>query len=178
MNYIIFDLEATCWKNKTDRKREVIEIGAVKISEQAKMIDQFNAFVKPAIHPILSDFCQELTTIQQSDIDQADHFPEALHRFKNWINPDEKYMLCSWGFYDKKQLEQDCDLHQLDKGWLANHISLKHQHATINRLKRAIGLANALKHENLNLDGMHHRGIDDAKNISKIFLKYFDKWKF
>ena len=178
MNYIIFDLEATCWKNKTDRNREVIEIGAIKISEQRKMIDEFNCFVKPVIHPILSDFCKELTTIQQSDIDHADFFPEALSQFKNWINVDEKYMLCSWGFYDKKQLEQNCDLHQFDKVWLVHHISLKHQHATIKNLKRAMGLANALEDENLNLDGMHHRGIDDAKNISKIFVKYFDRWKF
>ncbi|MEM9833506.1 MAG: 3'-5' exonuclease [Bacteroidota bacterium] len=178
MNYIVFDLEATCWKDRTDERREVIEIGATKINQQRKMVDGFSCFVKPVIHPILSDFCKELTTIQQIQIDTAKFFPEAAQRFKNWINTDEEYVLCSWGYYDKKQLESDSDLHQLDKTWLNDHISLKHQHAELRNLKRAVGLANALKQENFNFEGRHHRGIDDAKNISKIFLKYFDKWRF
>ncbi|WP_255512454.1 hypothetical protein [Flagellimonas sp. S3867] len=33
----------------------------------------------------------------------------------------------------------------------------------------------ALNREGLNLEGTHHRGIDDARNISKIFKAYFDK---
>jgi inhibitor of KinA sporulation pathway (predicted exonuclease) len=29
----------------------------------------------------------------------------------------------------------------------------------------------------LPLDGTHHRGIDDAKNIAKIFKTCFGQWK-
>lgn len=32
MNYIIFDLESTCWENNTLKQREIIENGAVKVS--------------------------------------------------------------------------------------------------------------------------------------------------
>lgn len=35
----------------------------------------------------------------------------------------------------------------------------------------------ALKMLNLPLEGTHHRGIDDAKNISRIFVKIFDRLK-
>ena len=31
MNYIVFDLEATCWNSNVPMQHEIIEIGAVKI---------------------------------------------------------------------------------------------------------------------------------------------------
>ena len=37
-------------------------------------------------------------------------------------------------------------------------------------------MGGALKLEGFKLDGTHHRAIDDAKNISKIFLTNLDKW--
>ena len=34
MNYIILDLEATCWKDRNENKQnEIIEIGALKIDK-------------------------------------------------------------------------------------------------------------------------------------------------
>ena len=43
---------------------------------------------------------------------------------------------------------------------------------------RGIGMKKALNLLNIPLEGKHHRAIDDAKNISKIFLYYYDKWSF
>lgn len=62
MNYIIFDLEATCWAQKGPIS-EIIEIGAVKIGPDLNTISEFSSFVKPMRNPILSDFCKELTSI-------------------------------------------------------------------------------------------------------------------
>lgn len=177
-NHIILDLEATCWKDRSVTKQnEIIEIGAVKIDGNGKIISEFCEFVKPKLNPELSDFCKELTTIEQSDIDSAETFDIVIERFKKWINLDEPYVLCSWGFYDKKQFVKDCNLHNLDKNWLNNHISLKHQYAKIKKLDRPTGMGGALKRERFELDGTHHRGIDDARNIAKIFLANIDKWE-
>ncbi|MEH0153839.1 3'-5' exonuclease [Limibacter armeniacum] len=180
MNYIILDLEATCWEGEMDKnKNETIEIGAVLVNEKQEIISSFEQFVKPLKNPKLSDFCTELTSIQQKDIDHAPHFPEAIQAFKQWFQFDtEDYMLCSWGYYDKKQFESDCLLYGIDSSWTDKHISLKHQYAKFKKLKRAIGMKNALLSEGIILEGTHHRGIDDARNIAKIFLKYFDKWNY
>jgi 3'-5' exoribonuclease 1 len=178
VNYIILDLEATCWQEKgLKNKSEIIEIGAIKINQSQQLISQFSSFVKPSLHPVLSPFCTQLTSIQQKDMELAETFPTVLRQFKEWINVEEAYVLCSWGFYDKQQFKQDCLLHHLETNWLEQHISLKHQHATIKGLKKPMGMAGALYIEGLTLEGTHHRGIDDAKNIAKIFLKYFGKWK-
>lgn len=179
MNYIILDLEATCWRDRSlNNQNEIIEIGAVKINDRQETIGEFNAFIKPKLHPELSEFCTELTTIEQRDIDQADNFKTVITDFWNWIDIDEDYLLCSWGFYDRSQFKKDCELNQLNTAWLKHHISLKHQYAEIKNLRRPMGMGGALRKENIPLEGTHHRGIDDAKNISKIFLANFESWKF
>lgn len=176
MNYIIFDLEATCWEERNKSPNETIEIGAIKINNR-EIISEFSSFIKPVKHPVLSDVCKTLTTIAQADIDHARNFGEVIQDFKDWIGVEKKaYTLCSWGFYDKKQFESDCRALELDEGWLTPHISLKHQHAQFQNLPRALGMKNALAFEGLALTGTHHRGIDDARNISKIFIKHFDRW--
>jgi inhibitor of KinA sporulation pathway (predicted exonuclease) len=175
MNYIILDLEATCEQNNRDFPNETIEIGAVKIDENFNIVSTYNEFIKPKINPILTDFCKQLTSITQEDIDNAKTFPDVIRHFKNWIGVGtEEYILCSWGFYDKKQFTRDCELHGLDSSWTNRHISLKHQFGTI-RNEKPCGMEKALNKLNIPLEGTHHRGIDDAKNIAKIFLMYKEK---
>ena len=176
MNYIIFDLEATCWENDRTKTNEIIEIGAIKISENRDVLGEFNAFVKPIVNPKLSEFCKKLTSITQTDVNEAHLFPQVISDFLRWINIKEDYLLCSWGHYDKHQLIQDSKVHSLSADWASKHISLKHKYRQIKNLSRPIGMKGALKMERMGLDGTHHRGIDDARNISKIFLKYFGKW--
>ena len=180
MKYIIVDLEATCWKKREKgQKNEIIEIGAVAIDESGNELGEFAEFIKPKLNPVLSDFCKELTSISQSEIDAAQSFPEVLKSFQDWIEMESPaYFLCSWGFYDKSQFEKDCKLHGLDTQWLERHISVKHQYAKIKALPKACGMARALSLEGMKLEGTHHRGIDDARNLSRIFKKYLRDWDF
>lgn len=179
MNYIVFDLEATCWEGADKGQNEIIEIGAVKINDKKRIVSEFERFVKPLKHPILSDFCKNLTSITQEHVNSAFYFDRVAEEFKAWIgHGKEEYILCSWGLYDKKQFESDCKLFGLDAGWVKHHVNLKQQHGQIRKLRRAIGMKNALQLEGISLEGTHHRGIDDARNIAKIFLKYFDRWSF
>ena len=177
MKYIIVDLEATCWQKKEGRKNEIIEIGAVCINESGDTIGEFNQIIKPTVQPILSDFCIRLTTITQDMVDKGILFPVGLPLFLDWIHSFETaYLLCSWGYYDKHQFKQDCELHDLPTDWLTDHISIKHQYAKIKSLKRPTGMKGALKKEKIEMVGTHHRGIDDARNIAKIFVKYLNQW--
>lgn len=179
MNHIVFDLEATCWNTKGHgNKNEIIEIGAVKLDDNGQQLDSFQSFVKPTLNPQLSDFCTELTSITQAQVDPAPLFPMVCAQFKQWIEADTgNYWLCSWGHYDYNQLWQDCTLHQLPTDWLARHMSIKHQYAEINNC-RPMGMAGALRREKLELVGTHHRGIDDARNIANIYARYMGSWRY
>lgn len=175
MNYIIFDLEATCEKDDYSFVKEIIEIGAVKVSSEFEVIDTFQSFVRPVVNPILTDFCKELTEIRQNDVDQAPLFPQAIASFKNWVQEDD-YILLSWGDFDRNQLRKDSSLHKLSHNWITfKHDNLKARHAKyVLGTDRGVGMKSALKIANLSLEGSHHRAIDDAKNIVGIFLKYRD----
>lgn len=181
MHYIIFDLEATCWDKSTasdNGPNETIEIGALKFDSQGNFLSEFSTFIRPFVHPQLSDFCKKLTSITQEQVDAADTFPVAITQFQKWIGVGlEDYLLCSWGFYDHSQLKSDANIHKLNSDWVDHHISIKHQYAAIKNLKKPVGMATALGMEKMTLEGIHHRGIDDARNISKIFVKFIDQWQ-
>ncbi|WNJ20207.1 3'-5' exonuclease [Pontibacter sp. G13] len=179
MNIIVFDLEATCWEGATPNRSEIIEIGAVKFNPAGEKLDEFDVLIRPQIHPELSAFCTELTTITQAMLEDAPSYPEAERAFRQWIGEGPSpYLLLSWGAYDRKQLHSDAELHQLDSAWIDHHLNLKTAHCKLRNLKRPMGMKRALALEGLDLLGTHHRGIDDARNIGSIFQKYVAEWPF
>jgi 3'-5' exoribonuclease 1 len=178
MNYIIYDLEATCWENTPiGYEQEIIEIGAYRINEYGEVRGKFNRFVKPQMHPQLSPFCRNLTSITQEDINKAKGFVDVIQEFWDWGYIEEHdYVLCSWGSFDKKMLAADCRLHRLETTWTESHANLKEQYRVLKRMKMGIGLKKAVDKEEILWTGIHHRGISDAENLTKIFLKYLGDW--
>lgn len=162
------------------RQQETIEIGAIRINDYGEETGSFEQFVRPLLHPRLSAFCSELTTIEQQQIDRANEFPEVIELFQDWAEIwEEDYLLCSWGSFDRKMLVSDCLLHDLDTDWIEDrHINLKRQYHDIKRLRRPRGLKRSVEKEGFDFTGVHHRGISDAENLAKIFVKYLDMWRF
>lgn len=171
MRYIIVDLEATCWEKGTRPDRmEIIEIGAVMLETRSgPASEEFAEFVRPINEPVLSDFCRELTSIRQEDVDSAGFFGPVFGRFLDWIG-DAPYRLCSWGAYDLRQFKTDCRRHGVSVPESFNHhINLKTVFAAQKGIKPC-GMKGALLNLGIPLEGQHHRGIDDARNIAKIAL--------
>lgn len=181
MRYIIFDLECTCWQTKElDAERETIEIGAVLLDEYGSFVGDFCSFVRPILHPVLSDFCCRLTTISQIEVNRAPTFPAIIKNFIDWgeLYDGEDFLLCSWGAFDKNQLIQDCKLHHIETHWLEKHINLKDQYHKHKRLRSPVGLKKIVEREGFEFTGTPHRGISDAENLAKIFVKHLDVWQF
>lgn len=181
MNFIVLDLEATCWGTKMpNQTQEIIEIGAILINSYGEAESSFNSFVKPIINPYLSGFCTDLTSIRQVDVERAPYFPEVIDDFMDWagIFDDEDYILASWGSFDKKMLIQDCKLHDVEYDWVEQHINIKRQYQEIKRLHRPRGLRKTVTVEGFEFTGTAHRGIDDAENLAKVFAKYLDEWQY
>ena len=169
--YLIIDLEATCADDKSiSRQRmEIIEIGAVMLdSKSLEIKSEFQSFVKPILHPVLTEFCKSLTSISQEDIDAAPPFPDVLQLFQQWFYPFGSYLFCSWGNYDKNQFLQDCQLHNVGYPFPGGHLNLKKAFSEAIGVKKKFGMSEALRQLGLQLNGVHHRGIDDAKNIARI----------
>ena len=177
-NYLIVDLEATCCDKKTfpTTEMETIEIGAVMVNaETFAVIDEFNTFIKPVRHPILTNFCTQLTSIRQEDVDNAPKYPEAIALFKQWLYQYSNFLFCSWGDYDRMQIEQDSRFHKVPFPIGANHLNIKVKFSEKQLIKKKLGMAQALAACGLELSGTHHRGIDDARNMAKLVPYIFDK---
>ncbi len=148
---------------------EIIEIGSVVIDQDAlKPLSEFQSFIRHIRHPQLTAFCKELTSIKQHNVNDAPEFTSVLSEFNNWINQFESPVFCSWGYYDKKQLIQDCNFHHVDYPFTDKHINIKEQFASNMGLKKGVGLGKALNMMNLKFQGKAHRGIDDARNMSRL----------
>jgi len=165
--YLVVDLEATC----DDRhliprgENETIEIGAVLVDGASlRPIAEQTIFVRPILHPDLTPFCTQLTSITQDMVDNALVFPAALARL---VAFGTRALFCSWGNYDRNQLAADCARHGIPMP-LADHWNLKEGYAYRAGSRRGLGTMAALRQLGIPFTGTHHRGIDDARNIAKM----------
>lgn len=169
MQYVIVDLEASCWEAAWVRHRmETIEIGAVRLDDSLTMIDEFDSFVRPVVVPRLSSFCRELTSISQEQVDAADTFPKVFARFLTWLGPGPR-RLVTWGAFDLGQFRLDCQRHDMvfPEHLTAGHLNLKTALGRWKDVKR-VSMMDALDLLGLPHVGRAHRGIDDARNIARI----------
>lgn len=168
--FIVIDLECNFSKDEKlipRHEREIIEIGAVAVSSNFKILDEFSIFIKPEKHKKLTQDCIEFCGITQEQVDNADNLENALYKFEDWFLKYPNRIFGSWGNFDKFKMEAECSKYGL-KSPFENHINLKEIFAEKQKLKRGIGVSRALGSCGLKFSGKAHRGVDDAINISRL----------
>ncbi|PIF30646.1 inhibitor of KinA sporulation pathway (predicted exonuclease) [Flavobacterium sp. 9] len=167
---IIIDLEATCWQTTVPQgqENEIIEIGlAVLDSETGAITQNQGILIKPQ-RSIVSPFCTELTMITQDLLDKNGvSFEEAIEKLVDEYNPD-LYTWASYGQYDLNMLRKQCKSFGIPYPMGEEHINVKTSFGDKFGLVKPTGMNGALHLLDIPLEGTHHRGIDDAKNIAKI----------
>lgn len=166
--YVVVDLEATCCDRHSipRHETEIIEIGAVLVDGTSlEVVDAFSTFVRPRLHPELTAFCTELTTIRQEQVDDAPLFPAAAAALTAFAGGA---LFCSWGDYDRNQLALEAERNAVSHPLPGEHVNLKRQFQRVQRAPKGFGMARALALAGLPLEGTHHRGIDDARNIARL----------
>jgi inhibitor of KinA sporulation pathway (predicted exonuclease) len=167
---IIIDLEATCWKGQIPdgEVNEIIEIGlSVLDTVSGEISKNQGILVKPQCSKV-SDFCTELTTITQDLLDKEGIlFEDAIEKLVKEYHPN-LYTWASYGQYDLNMLQKQCKKFGIDYPMGNDHINVKVLFAETKGLSKPTGMNGALHILQIPLEGTHHRGIDDAKNIAKI----------
>jgi inhibitor of KinA sporulation pathway (predicted exonuclease) len=175
--YIVIDLECTCWADNTKKMQEIIEFPAVLIDAKNKVIvDTFQEYVKPRIHPELSEFCIDFTGISQETVDNAKSLHKVIVLFRKWLIKNElkdprKYLIVTDGREDIR--------HFLNLGLLINNLPFPHElrcFADIKVLFRkwhngSSKFLDMMDFYGLKFEGRHHCGLDDAKNIARLVMK-------
>ncbi len=175
-NILVIDIESTCWKEpRPEDVNEIIEIGITPIDTKSRnILESRNIIIKPE-HSKISEFCRELTTITQEDVESGISFKDACDILVNIYN-SKNYVWASYGFYDRNQFDKQCKRENIEYPFSNAHINVKLLFALKYSLKKYVGMTTALKILKIPLIGIHHRGIDDSRNIANILLKiFFDK---
>lgn len=171
-SYVVIDVEATCddGGRVPRHEMEIIEIGAVLVSARTLApVAELQSFIRPVRHPVLTPFCTRLTSIAQAQVDAAPAFPEVFDRLTRWIYAHPApHVFCSWGDYDRNQFQQDCRFHHVPYALPHRHLNLKRAFSERRGIGKKPGMAGALAQVGLALEGTHHRGIDDARNIARL----------
>lgn len=168
--YLVVDLEATCCDRKIRPyvKREIIEIGAVMVNRDLQMVSEFQRFIKPMINSQLTPFCTQLTSITQEVVDRAPSYEEAITDFSQWVAGYPGFVFCAWGDFDRRQIQQECKRAGLNNPIHTTCFNLRTMFGRSQDLPGLFNLNESLKMANLEFTGVHHRGIDDARNIAKL----------
>ena len=169
---LVVDLEATCVNDASlpPEAMEIIEIGAVWATPDGRVLDHFQAFVRPLQRPTLTPFCIGLTGIRQADVDAAPLFPvgaQALREFADRRRAP-RAVWASWGAYDVRQLKRDCARHRIGDPLNLPHQNLKRLFAEKHQTGREVALITACKLATLKLEGNYHRALDDAINTAHL----------
>ncbi|NWW84101.1 ERI2 exoribonuclease, partial [Rhynochetos jubatus] len=187
---IVVDFEATCWRDAGRRGPEIIEFPAVLLNASTGEIEsEFHTYVQPQEHPVLSEFCTELTGITQGQVDEGVPLNICLSQFLKWIqkiqnekkiifssdissNSTSDTKLCAfvtWTDWDLGVcLQYECKRKQLRKPDILNSwIDLKATYrAFYNRKPK--GLSGALQDLGIAFAGREHSGLDDSRNTAHL----------
>ena len=192
MSFVIFDTEYTSWKGclengwRGNQKKEVVQISALRVSENLEVMDEFSALCQPAVNPVLSEYFTNLTGITNEQLEkQGMLFAKVYKKFEEFAGTDVCYSH-GWGsdYFNKSDgeiLEENICLYKLTKTkeliyrnvapvfkqlYLENGIIVKSQSS--GQIAGILGLEENLKHLGLN----PHNALYDVYSIFE-GLKYF-----
>ena len=122
MNYIVMDMEWNQpWPGSPSSKKvlpvqirgEIIQIGAVRVTEDQQVADEFQILIKPKYYRHLNRRVSKLTGIKETQLrEEGVPFPEAIEEFRSWCGEDIVFL--TWGFDDIGILRENLMLFNLD----------------------------------------------------------------
>lgn len=124
MDYIAVDME---WNQPFDKKHtkcragvrltgEVIQIGAVRLSPDGEITDEFEVKIAPRIYTVIHYMVKRVTGITQKELNRGVSLGDAVNEFRKWCGTD--CVIFTWGPNDIPMLRDNLRFFSLDSSWL------------------------------------------------------------
>lgn len=169
-NIIVVDLESTCWQDAppANQESEIIEIGVALLDLQTHQISPPESILITPERSQVSRFCTVLTSLTQEllDADGISFLTACKKLEKNYGSRERTW--ASYGDYDRRMFERQCQARGVRYPFGVTHLNVKNLFAVMRGLPHEVGMDEALRVAGLELEGRHHRGVDDAYNIAKL----------
>lgn len=184
MNYIVFDLE---WNNAYNYAtngftNDIIEVGAIKLDEQLRVVDTFKQLIKPDHFKKLSSRCKNLTKITNEEIKKDGiPFDSAFSDFARW-SEGEKSIFLSWSNSDLFVLVNNFKMYMgtMDIDFMDYYCDAqKYCMSFLDRENNnQIALSKCAEEMNIDFDTENlHRALADCYLTAECLKKVFDKDK-
>lgn len=180
---LVLDFEANCVNQGKLECQEIIEFPVVPINtiDKTPVCDPFHFYIKPTVVPEISEFCTELTGITQDKVNAGITIDKCLIALDEWMKSNgfnaqnSTFVTCgSWDFNTCLRMEATYKKLNL-MSYLKKFINIKDIWMHTMFKNKGTGMPGMLSSLNLELEGKHHSGIDDSKNIAKIAIALLEK---
>lgn len=175
--YVVIDLEMCAVHNETSKQvfnsdTELIQIGAVLLDQDYRIVDTYSTYVCPEFGSIDS-YINRLTGISAKDTLNAQKSNKALADFAEWLPEDAT--IIAWSEHDEKQIKKELDgkginnpkLRSTFGQWIDCQVMFGQRMGNDRKYK----LSEALLITGLWSDGKAHDALIDARNTAYIFAK-------
>lgn len=173
MNYVVLDLEwnqtyfsKNMIKEPVLLRGEIVQIGAVKLDDDFRVVDTFKAMVAPKYYKKMHKRVSKLTGITTGQLQEGRPFPEVFEQFRAWCG--QPCVFLTWGPDDIGILRDNVLLHALDEGWLPETYNVQVIFGDqILKERRQMALTDAM--ELLHRPALvAHDALNDARNTAVI----------
>ncbi len=178
MNYIVFDLE---WnQSNTGREKEVailpfeiIEIGAVRLSEAGEDTGRFSELIRPKVYREMHQITSRLIHLRTRELKNGKPFVDVAKGFLEWCGQDP-YLFCTWGSADLTELQRNLrfyDMPPLAEGPFIYLDIQKLFSLAFEDGKSRRSLEHAIDFLSLPKDIAFHRALSDARYTARILRR-------
>lgn len=174
---MVVDLETTCFENQTkDDITDIIEIGVCHLRRRELTLGKnWTVYCTPTRSEI-TPFCTQLNGVTKENI-KALGVPLADGFKMLEMEKSRQRTWASWGNFDRKKMEDDSRALYLKYPMSPRHINVKTLFAVLYDLDKEVGMDKALERLEMPLQGRHHSGKDDARNIALILARIMTKFR-
>jgi inhibitor of KinA sporulation pathway (predicted exonuclease) len=194
-------VQATCWDDDKAKQRaetEIIEFPTVlyrvvvsdggDTDSSLVKAGEWRSFVRPVVNPLLSAFCTQLTGITQAQADAAEPLADVLGAHAAWLAsategaPPQDVLFVTCGHWD---LGTCLPLELRNKPGLRLPSPIYHRWTSVTDAfasawgvrSASLSMPDMLSLAGLSLEGHHHSGLDDSRNIGRILEAVWQRGK-
>ncbi|KAI3380552.1 hypothetical protein SNEBB_006772 [Seison nebaliae] len=194
--YCFIDFEATCFEDhrlmrsvQIPKKQEIIEFPIIVLEGNTFQIKHtFKRYCRPLINQTLSYFCKKFTSINQIDVDNALPFREVIKEVENFMIENKLLYYDDDDGHSRKlsknfllitdcktdtqyYLRNQCIYSEIQyPNWAYNWCNLGKAFRCFYKSEKNTCLQDMLDQLDLDFVGQRHTGIDDARNIARVFM--------
>jgi Inhibitor of the KinA pathway to sporulation, predicted exonuclease len=174
LKHIVIDLEMNKivkqYRDTFKLSSELIEVGAVKMSDKFEVVDTYQTYVSPDFGKMDERIIQ-LTGITDDKLEGAPKFAEVMDDFAKWIGR-EKTQFYSWSMSDIRQFQNEAEF----KGYCGKIIrrmelnwnDFQEEYSNLLGIEKKIKLKQAVSAADYEFTGAEHTALADAINTAEI----------